>query len=124
MIFSALVVYHKFKLAILETISFNSAPDTQPCFMVEAVKVIMRSKYSLLQSDLKELGRDANTTFTNKTEHLQKPCKYMWNCPEMVLIPWASPFCPKTPSAPCQLVISGACASCVQDSQSYLLLPF
>lgn len=55
MIFSALAVYHRFKLAILETVLFNSAPDTHPCFMVEAVKVVMHSKYSVLQSDLKEL---------------------------------------------------------------------
>lgn len=105
MIFSALVAYHKIKLASLEIILFKSAPDTHPGFMVEAVEVVVCSKYWFLQLDLKELGlQDANTTFTNKSARLQNLCKYMWNCPEMVgkgPSSMGNPLCPKTPSVPC-----------------------
>lgn len=53
--------------------------------MVEAAKAVMHSKYSLLQLDLKELtAQDANITFTRKSELSQCPCKYVWNCPEIV----------------------------------------
>lgn len=92
--------------------------------MVEAAKAVMHSKYSLLQLHLKELAaQDANITFTSKSELSQRPCKYIWNCPEIVCkvfsVGDSKFFCPKTPKH----MISKSLYQLHMASESYLLLP-